>query len=201
MNHRHPYLQAGIFLALLFTSVAMIFGSLADLTQQREQLRLDQLHKQSAHRAPFGEGHARSLVYDQPPEITFSVRPLQPELNLPGWPGCDQADPEDRIFCTFDKLGPFLRENIRMIPGQRGEVVVIFDVELDGRLTNSEVYQGDNPHLTAETMRLVGILQGRNQPWHPGTVDGKPEVLKFGIGIRYNVGCSNCVAAEIFVRE
>lgn len=185
---KNPYLQAGIFLALLFSAVAMVVGGYSGHRGQHDH-----------HRSPYGAGHAASLVYENPVSVTVGLPAVTSanDFEIPTWPGCQQDDYEDRLDCTRDKYVAFLKAHLRAPQGRNGRVAALFTVDLAGQMQEAELYEETDPFLAAEVMRLVGLMQGADVRWTPGKVRGTPRALQMGLVVSFGQRCRNCADVDV----
>lgn len=218
MFSQNPYLRSGIYFALILSLAGYLFhlatethscGAealarmerdypiLAGTSMNEGMVSLDEYDWESAqvHHLSY---RATNIPNTAPAGLT-SVLSKRPEVELPTWPGCTDDDYQARLECTVEQLVGFIRENLQPMEGHRGRVIVLYDVTLAGTVVNSELYEGSDPALTAETMRLVGIMQGKDMRFIPGKVNGEQRVLKLGLGIAFGGGCQGCEAAQIEV--
>lgn len=108
-------------------------------------------------------------------ELPFESYYVQPEI-----PGGVEA------------LMKFLAENIKypihaIREGKQGRVLVGFIVEKDGSLSNLTVIEPFYSLLDSEALRVVKEL-GKSHKWTPGTVDGKPQRVKFILPVVFRLG-------------
>jgi len=203
---RNPYLRAGLYFSLLFSLIGYLMG----WVMQPEYCGAYALQER-AHERPVlytnGESPAMTSLdeYDWTvapaplPHSLLPALPMRPDVELPTWPGCTETDYEARLECTMVNMVEFIRKHVQPMEGRRGRIIALYDVTLDGRIINSELYEGTDPALTAETMRLVGIMQGADLRFTPGKVNGEQQVIKLGIGIAFGGGCQGCAANRVDV--
>lgn len=200
MSAKNPYKKIGLFLAVSFTALAMV---LTPRGHQHLEVKPYDQHQEQDHR--FGAGHATSLVYTPAEDITLKLPEIsdQPKVEIPTFPGCEGDDYKARLKCTFQKYGSFIRRNLQQPKGRQGRAIVTFTVDLAGQIEDAELYKETDPFLAAETMRLVGIMQGADMRWTPGKVNGTPRALKMALAIVYGRSCPDCseVAVELYSME
>ena len=196
MLFKNPYQRIGVFLAIAFTALAVnIFQR--NHTPEHQQA-LEESLQALPHEHHFGAGHAKSLVYTPSENITVSLReyPNRPNFEIPTFPGCKGNDYKKRLNCTREKYFSFIRRHLRQPQGRKGRAIVVFTVDLAGQMEDAELYEDTDPYLAAETMRLVGIMQGADMRWTPGKVNGTPKALKMALAVVYGQRCSDCAEVE-----
>jgi|SRR5687768_5189571 len=88
------------------------------------------------------------------------------------------------------KLYQFIGDNIKYPVSARkngvsGNVVVQFDVNKDGALTNIQTVRGPGYGLDEEAMRVVQLM---DHMWIPGSKDGIPVTVRFTLPIKFVLG-------------
>ena len=194
MLNRNPFFRGGLFLATLLSLIAFVFAMPPGHERQRDGHR--------HHRSHYGAGHAKSLVYNAAPSVSVGM-PLPADnrnVQIPTWPGCKQAKYEDRIDCTRSRHLAFIKGHLRAPAGRKGRVGAVFNVDLAGRMTEAELYEETDPFLAAEVMRLVGVMQGADLRWTPGTINGTPRVMKIGLVVSFGQRCRDCADVDFEFR-
>lgn len=82
----------------------------------------------------------------------------------------------------------FLRENIKypveaLKKGVQGKVIVLFVVDEQGKVTDTQVERSVDPALDAEAMRVVNSMPR----WTPGKQDGKPVRVRFHLPVHFGL--------------
>ena len=72
----------------------------------------------------------------------------------------------------------------------------MFTIDLAGQVEDAELYEDTDPYLAAETMRLIGIMQGADMRWTPGKVKGTPRALKMALAVIYGKRCQDCAEVD-----
>ncbi len=78
-------------------------------------------------------------------------------------------------------LEAYLKENVRM-PDEEcvtGRVIVTFDIERDGTISNAKVTKSLSPACDKEALRVVNAMP----KWHPGRQLGETHVTKYNLPI------------------
>jgi len=117
-----------------------------------------------------------------------------PDIELPTFPGCDDPDYEQRSRCSRVRLGQYLNKNLnqRVIGARKGRVKIAYSVDLDGKLFEAELASGTDPVLVAETMRMIGLMQGQDLRWRPAKIDGQLRKLTVLLQVSYGLRCESC---------
>lgn len=211
MFSKNPYKKIGLFLAIGFSVLALMFVPRGHKHNHQHRHAHHHAH-QHAHQHQkreaaqhSGAGHAASLVYTPSENITVGIReyPNRPNFEIPTFPGCGKGDYKKRLDCTREKYISFIRRHLRQPKGRKGRAVVVFTVDLAGQIEDAELYEDTDAFLSAETMRLVGIMQGADMRWTPGKIDGTPKAFKMALAVVYGQKCSDCaeVDFELYAME
>ncbi len=118
----------------------------------------------------------------------------RPDIELPTFPGCDDPDYEQRSRCGRVQLGRYLNKNLnkRVIGARKGRIKIAYAVDLDGKLFEAELASGSDPVLAAETMRMIGLMQGQDLRWRPAKIDGQPRRMTVLLQVSYGLRCESC---------
>lgn len=215
MFSKNPYRKIGLFLAVGFTALAMTFikrghqqnhHAHQHALQHQEHPAVKHHGDRQVEEQRFGAGHAASLVYTPAEDIALKLPQdlaKDRKIEIPTFPGCEEEEYKARLQCTFKKYGSFIRRHLQQPQGRTGRAIVIFTVDLAGQIEDAELYKKTDPFLAAETMRLVGIMQGADMRWSPGKVNGTPRALKMALAVIYGKGCDDCaeVTVELYPVE
>ncbi|MBR6264780.1 MAG: energy transducer TonB [Prevotella sp.] len=112
-----------------------------------------------ANETDQNDEHGTPSAVSQAVEPEYSVPAVGEVLPSPSFPGGEKA------------LLEFLQKNVRY-PEQavkdsvEGRVVVSFEVESDGTITNAQVVKNLHPLLDAEALRVVNLMP----KWEPGSL-------------------------------
>jgi TonB family protein len=71
--------------------------------------------------------------------------------------------------------------------GTEGRVIVQFDVNVDGTLSDVNVARSVSPELDAEAVRLIGL----SEKWTPGESNGVPVKVKYTVPVSFKLTGSN----------
>ena len=170
-----PYLRAGLFLAALFTAIAFAL-------QPGPRCMFYELNPTDT-----GDLH----VYEMWETTDYHDRP---NIELPTFPGCNDPDYEQRSRCGRLQLNRYLNKNLnkRVIGARKGRVKIAYAVDLDGKLFEAELASGSDPVLAAETMRMIGLMQGQDLRWRPAKIDGQPRRMTILLQVSYGLRCEDC---------
>lgn len=120
-----------------------------------------------------------SIEFNQYGDGTETVRQHEQEATfyLPAFPGGESG------------LLNFIRRNVRYPQaaedaGIEGRVVVQFDVNKDGSVSNAEVVRGASPILDREALRVVRIMPR----WHPALQGGHPVKMSYAVPVVFKLG-------------
>ena len=106
----------------------------------------------------------------------------------PLFPGCEEEEKENQKACAHEKLLNYLSNeltypDIAKRKGISGRVIIQFNVERDGSITNVKVVQGIGGGCDEEAQRVI-----ENMPkWNPGLQKGRPVRVQFTIPISFTV--------------
>lgn len=170
-----PFLRLGIKMAVVFTLIGSFFLL-----------------------GPVNETMVSSEAR-QP--ISVTVQNQAPLFEIPTFPGCHQSSYNQRLECTKREYTQFVKSNLQKMEGRKGQALVGFTVDLAGKMKGPVLERGDDPHLTAEAMRLVGILQGKDQRWVPGKIKGTPRAMGIGLLISFGKRCRDCAEVTVDIVE
>jgi TonB family protein len=67
--------------------------------------------------------------------------------------------------------------------GTEGRVIVQFDVNVDGTLSDVNVIRSVSPELDAEAVRLIGL----SEKWTPGESNGVPAKVKYTVPVSFRL--------------
>jgi hypothetical protein len=170
-----PYLRTGLFLATLFTAIAFALQSPTQCI--------------TSESFPAGTGDLH--VYE--PWQISSYRD-RPNIERPTFPGCDDPDYEQRSRCGRFQLGQYLNRNLnkRVIGARKGRVKIAYTIDLDGKLLEAELASGTDPVLVAETMRMIGLMQGQDLRWRPAKINGQLRKMTVLLQVSYGLRCESC---------
>jgi hypothetical protein len=169
-----PFLRLGIIMAVVFTLMAFLF---------------------------LPEPVNDSIVPEVRQPILVTVQNRTPFVEIPTFPGCRQSSYQQRLECTKQEYAQFVKSNLQKMEGRKGQALVRFTVDLAGKMQGPVLERGDDPHLTAEAMRLVGLLQGKGQHWVPGKIKGTPRAMEIGLLISFGKRCRDCAEVTVDIVE
>lgn len=216
MSSKNPYLRTGLFLAFAFSAVAFLMVGRsdhhnhhrnhdhhADHDDRHDDHERKHRHHEHEFEQHFGDGEAQPMIYPLDQDISLEVvsTSSKPDFEIPTFPGCKGNSYEKRLECTREKYLGFIRKHLRKIEGKKGRVIVLFTVDLAGKVRDAELYEDTDAFLSAEVMRLVGIMQGANMRWTPGKVKGTPRALKMGLAINFGQRCGDCAEIDAVLSE
>ena len=111
----------------------------------------------------------------------------------------NQTKTDEKVYIAVDKVAEYpggqkqlikdLSKTIRY-PEEaykadiQGRVVVRFQINKDGSVSNCKVVRGVDPTLDAEAVRVVENLPGK---WIPGEVNGKPVASIFNMPVSFKL--------------
>lgn len=170
-----PFLRFGITMAVVFTLIGSFFVLLP--------IKDDIATRQARH----------------PRVVTVQNR--APLVEIPTFPGCRQSSYDQRLKCTKQEYAKFVKANLQKMEGHKGRVLVGFTVDLAGKMQAPKLMRGEDPHLTAEVMRLVGILQGQDQRWLPGKIRGTHRAFDIGLMVSFGMRCRDCDEVSVDIVE
>jgi len=170
-----PFLRLGIIMAVVLT----LIGSLFLAGPVNNTIELPEARQQ----------------------ITVTIRNQASLVEIPTFPGCRQSSYNQRLECTKREYAQFVKTNLQKMEGRKGQVVVGFTVDLAGKMQGAILERGDDPHLTAEAMRLVGLLQGKGQRWVPGKIRGTPRAMGIGLMLSFGKHCPDCAEVTVDMVE
>lgn len=101
--------------------------------------------------------------------ITFNL--VEKEPIFPGG--------EEALFKYLESNIHYPREALEL--GISGTVFVNFIVESDGSISNISIFQGVDPLLDNEAMRVVGLMP----KWEPAIQKGEPVRVNFNLPIKF----------------
>jgi|WetSurMetagenome_2_1015567.scaffolds.fasta_scaffold558774_1 periplasmic protein TonB len=120
-----------------------------------------------------------SVEFNQYGDGSETVRQHEQEATfyLPAFPGGEIG------------LLNFIRRNVRYPQaaedaGIEGRVVVQFDVNKDGSVSNAEVVRGVSPILDSEALRVVRMMPR----WHPALQGGHPVKMSYAVPVVFKLG-------------
>jgi len=120
-----------------------------------------------------------SVEFNQYGDGSETVRQHEQEATfyLPAFPGGESG------------LLNFIRRNVRYPQaaedaGIEGRVVVQFDVNKDGSVSNAEVVRGVSPILDREALRVVRMMPR----WHPALQGGHPVKMSYAVPVVFKLG-------------
>lgn len=174
-----PYLRTGLFLAALFTAIAFAL--------------------QPGPRCMVGEippTDTGDLHVYEPWQMTNND--YRPDTELPTFPGCDDPDYKQRSRCGRLQLSRYLNKNLnkRIIGPKKGRVKIAYTIDLDGKLFGAELAAGADPVLAAETMRMIGLMQGQDLRWRPAKIDGQLRKMTVLLQVSYGMRCESCTGLD-----
>ncbi|MFK8161009.1 MAG: energy transducer TonB [Lewinella sp.] len=171
-----PYLRTGLFLAALFTAIAFA---------------LQPGPRRCGSVDPYPKATGDLHVYAPGQMSKYGARP---NIELPTFPGCDDPDYEQRSRCGRVQLGRYLNKNLnkRVIGARKGRVKIAYSIGLDGKLFEAELASGSDPVLAAETMRMIGLMQGQDLRWRPAKIDGQLRKMTVLLQVSYGLRCESC---------
>lgn len=170
-----PFLRLGIKMAVVFTLIGSFFV-LLPIKQDIE----------TRH-----ERHPRVVT----------VQNRAPLVEIPTFPGCRQSSYGQRLECTKREYAKFVKANVQKMGARKGRILVGFTVDLSGKMQAPKLMRGEDPHLTAEVMRLVGILQGQDQRWLPGKIRGTHRAFDIGLQVSFGMRCGDCDEVTVDIVE
>jgi hypothetical protein len=170
-----PYLRIGLFLAVLFSAIAFVLQP--NLVCGMDVLSATKMGDLN------GYGTNRASSYHD-----------RPKVELPTFPGCNDPDYEQRSRCSRFQLGSYLNVNLnkRVITNLKGRVKIAYTVDLEGKMVEAEMANEANPVLAAETMRMIGLMQGQGLRWLPAKIDGQRRKMTVLLQVSYGMRCENC---------
>jgi len=100
----------------------------------------------------------------------------------------------ERAVCSRSDLNDYLRINLNpeAITGRQGLVSITFTVDLGGEIREVVPTQMTDPVLTAEVLRVFGLMQGKGLRWHPGKINGTPRAMPLTLQLSFGLRCSDC---------
>jgi hypothetical protein len=135
----NPYLRTGLFLAVLFTALAIVL-------QPGPRCMFYEL-------TPTDTGDLH--VYEMWEMTNYNDRP---NIELPAFPCCLDPDYKKRSRCGRIQLNRYLNEHLnkRIISNKKGRVKIAYTIDVHGKMSEAELTNDADPVLAGETMRLVG---------------------------------------------
>lgn len=106
----------------------------------------------------------------------------------PLFPGCEEEEKENQKACADAKLFNYLSNHlvypsIARENGITGRVIIQFNVEKDGSITNVKVVRGIGGGCDEEAQRVI-----ENMPnWNPGLQRGRPVRVQFTLPITFSL--------------
>lgn len=106
----------------------------------------------------------------------------------PLFPGCEEEEKENQKTCADTRLFNYLSNNLVYPPiakekGTTGRVIIQFNVERDGSITNVKVVQGIGGGCDEEAQRVI-----ENMPkWNPGLQRGRPVRVTYTVPIAFTL--------------
>lgn len=109
-----------------------------------------------------------------------------------------QTDEKEKVYVAVDTpaefpggmtaLMKFLYDNIRYPENAykndiQGRVIVRFDIQKDGSVTNFKVFKSVDPELDQEAIRVLQTMP----KWTPGKVNGEPVASQFNLPVTFKI--------------
>jgi TonB family protein len=107
----------------------------------------------------------------------------------PIWPGCEGENDAKRQQCFNQKLATHVSRNFKYPADEykkniQGEVVVVFDINTEGKVEIKKV-EGGNKGLQAEARRIISAIPRMASP---GMLAGKPHAIEYIVPLTFKTG-------------
>ncbi len=111
---------------------------------------------------------------------------------MPRFPGCeDGMDLIEKSNCSKQKLLNYIETTLKypnaaMEKGIKGNVILTFVVEIDGKISNIEVLRDPGGGCGDEAKNIFIKMNEFVSPWIPGSLKGIPVRVKYSIAIKFD---------------
>ena len=134
---------------------------------------------------PSEVDHIREIDWHQQTEQEIFFGPVE---TMPRFPGCEEdlLSKRELKTCADQKLLDFVHSNTRYPKGKEsaeGMVIVQFNIEKDGSITDQKIMKDVAPGFGEEVIRVIHLMP----KFIPGTQNGKLVKMRFTLPVRFRL--------------